>query len=75
MFAPRSPPFKTVGYGVPSLRDFEQHKNRTPPIDIASNFLRDRLSSRATLQFRYGKIAVRGFALGGIVVGVALEAA
>jgi hypothetical protein len=37
------PTVSTVGYAVTSLRDFEQHKGRTPHISNGRNFLGDRL--------------------------------
>jgi hypothetical protein len=40
------PTISTVGYGVTSLRDFEQHKSRTPHINGGRNLLRDRLLAR-----------------------------
>jgi len=37
------PTVSTVGYVVMSLRDFEQHKGKTPHISSGRNFLQDRL--------------------------------
>jgi len=41
-----NPTVSTVGYVVSSLRDFKQHKSRTPHINSGRNVLWDKLPFR-----------------------------